>query len=118
MADINKAKKLLEEAMRNLPMENAYSATKIHIKRAISEIFHTEQKKVKKVAQTTPNWKLDMETGRVLPPSVVEAREQKKTMLEMLGLLDAMYAQEEQKLHNLDRKDTKKNDNNLGPLLG
>ena len=119
MADIARAKKLLEEAMRHLPMENAYSNTKIHIKRAISEIYHTEQKKVKKVQPTSTSWKLDMETGRVLPPSIIEAKEQKKALMETLGLLDAMYAKEEAKLQGLDHKDSKKNDSqNMGPLLG
>ena len=118
MPDIARAKKLLEEAIRYLPSGSAHTNTRIHIKRAISEIFHTEQKKAKKVQQTSSTWKLDMETGRVLPPSVLEAREQKRAVMETLGLLDQMYADEKAKLDDLDHKDTKKNDQNMGPLFG
>jgi hypothetical protein len=119
MADTARAKKLLEEVLRYLPQENAYSSTKIHVKRAISELFHVEQKRVRHTPAQWPNWQMHPETGEIMSPA--ELARQQKGVKNSLSMLDEMYAKEEQKLANMDkqtRHNEEDDENNVGPIFG
>ena len=119
MADIIKAKKLLEEAMRCLPDGHACTNTKIHIKRAISELLHAQKTEVRHTRSSWPNWQFDPQMGDTVSPAVMEQR--RKGASNALSLLDEMYAKEQEKLSELDKQTRHEEDNDgndMEPLLG
>jgi hypothetical protein len=100
-----KAAKLLQEALQNLPTSNTFSNVRIHIKRALSEIQHAEKKTFNHVETPSTNWAAN--NGVLVNPYAAK---------EAIAALDEMIDQEKQKIDEL--KKGKTNVQNVDTLLG
>jgi hypothetical protein len=99
MANTEKSKKLIEQALQNLPQDFVLRDARHHMLRAINEIEKIEKKRTKRYAEKlTPReqWDLDLEANRIAAPPLSP-----KQAEDVLARIDGLIEQEEKKLQQL-----------------
>ncbi|MHA2427802.1 MAG: hypothetical protein ACXADB_07245 [Candidatus Hermodarchaeia archaeon] len=105
MGNTEKTKKLIEEAIRQLPEEFALRDVRYHMTRALNEIQQVEKKRAKRSQQEeklTPRqkWEMDLQTGNLVRP---ELTPQQKN--DVLAQIDSMIEEQEKKIQKARTQD-------------
>jgi len=108
MASTEKSKKLIEQALRDLPQDFVLRDVRHYMLRAISEIDKVEKKRTKRYQEKlTPRekWDLDLEANRITAPPLTPKQSE-----DVLSKIDDLIQQEEAKIAQIRRKDQQSDD--------
>lgn len=96
------SKKLIEQALRNLPYDLECRDARIMLTKALNEIKKVEMKAEKKSKELTPlqRWQLDTTTGNLVSPFMSEQQR-----VNALSQIEALIKQEQQKIGRTKSKD-------------
>jgi len=110
MGKTEKTKKLIEEAIRQLPEDFSLRDARYHMTRALNEIQQVEKKRAKRSQQEeklTPRqkWEMDLQTGSLVRPELTPQQKH-----DVLAQIDSMIDEQEKKIQNARNKDEDETD--------
>jgi hypothetical protein len=110
MGNTEKTKKLIQEAIRQLPEEFALRDVRYHMTRALNEIQQVEKKRSKRAQREeklTPRqkWEMDLQTGSLTRPELTPQQKH-----DVLAQIDSMIDEQEKKIQKVQNKDEDETD--------
>jgi ribosome-associated translation inhibitor RaiA len=110
MGNTEKTKKLVQEAIRQLPEDFALRDARYYMTRALTEIQNVEKKRSKRGQQEeklTPRqkWEMDLQTGNLVRPELTSQQKH-----DVLAQIDSLIDEQEKKIQKARQKDEGESD--------
>ena len=107
MASTEKSKKLIEQALRDLPQEFVLRDARHYMLRAITEMDKIEKKRTKRHQGLTPRekWDMDLETNRLTADSMTPKQSE-----DVLDKIDSLIRLEEKKIQRIKQQEQSDDD--------